>query len=71
MLSTCLFSLRTIFASFFSETPDKQVLASFTINFPPGQTPTLVPLQQFVLNGLLGGIPVFRDSVQEAGLWIC
>ncbi|XP_078371715.1 uncharacterized protein LOC144655351 isoform X2 [Oculina patagonica] len=50
-----------------SETPDKQVLASFTINFPPGQTPTLVPLQQIVQGGLLGGIPVFRDSVQEAG----
>ncbi|KAJ7379462.1 SPARC- modular calcium-binding protein 2 [Desmophyllum pertusum] len=50
-----------------SETPDKEVLAAFTINFPPGQTPTLVPLQQLIQGGLLGGIPVFRDSVQEAG----
>lgn len=50
-----------------SETPDQEVLASFTIHFPPGQTPTLAPLQQLVLVGFLGGIPVFRDSVQQAG----
>jgi len=50
-----------------SETPDQQVLASFTIHFPPGLTPTLVPLQQLVQTGLLGGIPVFKDSVQQAG----
>lgn len=50
-----------------SETPDQEVLATFTINFPPGETPTLVPLQQLVLGGFLGGIPVFQDSVQQAG----
>jgi len=53
---------------FFSETPDREVLASFIINFPPGQTPSLIPLQGVVQGGLLGGIPVFRDSVQQAGL---
>ena len=52
----------------FSETPDREVLASFIINFPPGQTPSLLPLQGVVQGGLLGGIPVFRDSVQQAGL---
>ena len=56
-----------LFTSFCSETPDQEVLASFTIHFPPGQTPTLAPLQQLVLAGFLGGIPVFRDSVQQAG----
>lgn len=43
------------------------MLASFTIHFPPGQTPTLVPLQQLVQGGMLSGIPVFSDSVQQAG----
>lgn len=50
-----------------SETTDQEVLASFTIHFPPGQTPTLVPLQQLVQGGMLSGIPVFSDSVQQAG----
>lgn len=50
-----------------SETPDHEVLASFIINFSPGQTPSLLPLQGVVQGGLLGGIPVFRDSVQQAG----
>lgn len=51
-----------------SKTNDNEVLASFTITFPPGETPTLIPLQQIVQGGLLGGIPVFRDSVLEAGM---
>ncbi|XP_067041556.1 uncharacterized protein [Acropora muricata] len=50
-----------------SETPDQEVLASFTIHFPAGETPTLAPLQHLVQGGFLGGIPVFQDSVQEEG----
>ena len=52
---------------FFREAPDGKIEADYKLLFPPGSNPSVDPLRAAIASGIVGGMPVFKDSMQEGG----